>query len=81
MKEGGKAVASSRDMAVFTLRKAAELLAKGDFEVVMPEWDEEALTDEERGARTAALAIANGGQVEIQDLGHLAQYIADMLED
>jgi hypothetical protein len=73
---------SVRSEIVFCLRKAAEKMEPcGDFEVVMPAGDEEDLTEAERGARTAALAIANGGRVEIQDLGRLAQYIADMLEE
>ena len=78
---------SSRDVVVFSLRKAclpngtaAEVLATHDGEIVMPEWDEELMMDDARRVRTAALAVAQGCRVHIQDLGHLVQYVADMLE-
>ncbi len=73
-------MASSRDKVVFTLRKAAGLMANGDLEVVMPKVDGKVISDEERGARTAALAIAQGCRVHIQDLAFLVRHISDVLE-
>ncbi len=74
-------MASSRDVMVFSLRKAAEALEVADGEVVMPEWDEDVLTHETRGVRIAAQAIAQGCRVHLQDIGYLVRYIADMLEE
>ena len=74
-------MASSRDMVMFTLRKAAEVMANGDLEVVMPKVDGKVISEEQRGARTAALAIAQGCRVHIQDLGLLVQHIANVLDE
>ncbi len=70
----------ARDKVVFTLRKAAEAMANGDLEVVMPKVDGKVISDVERGARTAALATAQGCRVHIQDLAFLVRHIADVLD-
>ena len=81
----------SRDKVVFSLRKAARLLAAADMEVVMVDLADDpfpparqnvnAPTSEEARIRTAALAILEGNRVAVADLGLLVAYIADRLEE
>ncbi len=78
-----------RREAADRLRRAAEVLeADARTEVIMPGWDDEFISDRERGVRIAAEAVRargkgpdQGTRVHARDLGSLVRYIADMLEE
>jgi hypothetical protein len=71
------------------LRGAAEVLeADARTEVIMPGWDEQFVSDRERGIQIAAEAVRargkspdEGTRVHTRDLGFLVRYVADMLEE
>jgi len=79
----------SRREVMELLRKAAEVLeADARTEVIMPGWDDEFVSDRERGIRIAAEAIRargkspdEGTRVHARDLGYLVRYVADMVEE
>jgi len=77
-----------RSEAVELLRRAGDVLEAAGDQTLFPGWEEDDLTDEERGVRTAAEAIRahgktcdQGTRVHMRDLGYLVRYIADMLEE
>jgi len=78
-------MASSRDVAVFSLRKAAEALGSCDWKRHLPGWEEE---NEAVALRAAARAIAGDGtgpdvgtDVPMSSVGELVRYVADVLEE
>ncbi len=78
-------MASSRDMVVFTLRKAAEVLEQHDGWLRLPGWESD---DEAAALRAVARAIASDGvdpergtDVPLASVGELVRYLADMIED
>ena len=80
--------AEERAEAVELLRSAGDVLEAAGGQVLLPGWEEDDLTDEERGVRIAAEAIRAQGKtcdqstrVHMRDLGYLVRYIADMLEE
>ena len=78
-------MASSRDIVVFSLRKAAEVLADCEGWLRLPGWED----DKEAAAlRAVARAIAGDGvdpdvgtDVPLSTVGELVRYLADMIED
>ena len=80
--------AEQRAEAVELLRRAGDVLEAAGCQALLPGWEEDDLTDEERGVRTAAEAILargrtcdQGARVHMRNLGYLVRYIADMLEE
>jgi hypothetical protein len=78
-------VASSRDMTVFSLRKAAEVLADCEGWLRLPGWESD---DEAVALRAVARAIAGDGvdpdvgtDVPLSTVGEVVRYLADMIED
>ena len=84
-------MASSRDIVVFSLRKAAEVLETHDGWLRLPGWEDE---KDAVALRAVARAIAgdspaSGGQVDpdtgtdvpLASVGELVGYLADMIED
>ncbi len=78
-------VASSRDIVVFSLRKAADALETHDGWLRLPGWEDD---DEAVALRAVARAIAGDGvdpdvgtDVAMSSVGELVQYLADMLEE
>jgi len=78
-------VASSRDMVVFSLRKAADLLADCEGWLRLPGWESD---EEAAGLRAVARVIAGDGvdpnrgtDVPLASVGELVRYLADMIED
>ncbi len=78
-------MASSRDIVVFSLRKAAEVLESCDFDLHLPGWEDE---KDAAALRAVARAIASDGvdpergtDVPLASVGELIGYLADMVED
>ena len=84
-------MASSQDIVVFSLRKAADVLEQHDGWLRLPGWESD---DEAVALRAVARAIAgdspaSGGQVDpdvgtdvpLASVGELVRYLADMIED
>ena len=78
-------MASSRDIVVFSLRKAAEVLEQHDGWLRLPGWESD---DEAAALRAVARAIAGDGvdpdvgtDVPLASVGELVGYLADMIED
>ena len=78
-------MASSRDIVVFSLRKAAEVLETHEGWLRLPGWESD---DEAVALRAAARAIAGDGvdpdrgtDVPLASVGELVGYLADMIED
>jgi len=76
---------SSRDVVVFTLRKAADVLDTHDGMLRLPGWEED---DDAAALREVARAIAGdnvdpdiGTDVPMKAVGELVRYLADMLEE
>mgnify|MGYP000032264186 CR=1 FL=1 len=76
---------SSRDMVVFTLRKAADVLETHDGTLRLPGWERD---DDAAELREVARAIAGDGvdpyegvDVPMKAVGELVRYLADMLEE
>jgi len=75
----------SRDMVVFTLRKAADVLETHDGMLRLPGWERD---DDAAELREVARAIAGDGvdpdigtDVPMKAVGELVRYLADMLEE
>jgi len=78
-------VASSRDIVVFSLRKAAEVLETHEGWLRLPGWESD---EEAAGLRAVARAVAGDGvdpdvgtDVPMGSVGELVGYLADMLEE
>jgi len=78
-------VVSSRDIVVFSLRKAADVLQTHEGWLRLPGWESE---DEAVALRAVARAIAGDGvdpdvgtDVPMGSVGELVRYLADMLEE
>jgi hypothetical protein len=72
-------------MAVFSLRKAAEVLADCEGWLRLPGWESD---DEAVALRAVARAIAGDGvdpdvgtDVPLSTVGEVVRYLADMIED
>ena len=78
-------MASSRDIVVFSLRKAADVLEAHEGWLRLPGWE----SDEQAAAlRAVARAIAGDGvdpdvgtDVPLSTVGEVVRYLADMLEE
>jgi len=78
-------VASSRDIVVFSLRKAAEVLETHEGWLRLPGWEDD---KEAVALRAVARAIAGDGvdpdkgtDVPLSTVGEVVRYLADMIED
>ena len=78
-------MASSRDIVVFSLRKAADVLETHEGWLRLPGWESD---EEAAGLRAVASAIAGDGvdpgggtDVPMGSVGELVRYLADMLEE
>jgi hypothetical protein len=78
-------VASSRDIVVFSLRKAADVLDTHEGWLRLPGWESD---EEAAGLRAVAKAVAGDGvdpdvgtDVPMGSVGELVRYLADMLEE
>ncbi|MCK4283689.1 MAG: hypothetical protein KAX44_05180 [Candidatus Brocadiae bacterium] len=78
-------MASSRDIVVFTLRKAADVLEAHEGWLRLPGWEDD---DEAVALRAVARAIAGDGvdpdvgtDVPMSSVSELVQYLADILEE
>ena len=78
-------MASSRDIVVFSLRKAANVLETHEGWLRLPGWESD---EEAAGVRAVARAIAGDGvdpdvgtDVPMGSVGELVRYLADMLEE
>ena len=78
-------MASSRDIVVFTLRKAADVLETHEGWLRLPGWEDD---DEAVALRAVARAIAGDGvapdvgtDVPMSSVGELVRYLADIIEE
>lgn len=78
-------MASSRDIVVFSLRKAAEVLETHEGWLRLPGWEDD---KEAVALRAVARAIAGDGvdpdkgtDVPLSTVGEVVRYLADMIED
>jgi len=78
-------MASSRDVVLFSLRKAADVLADCEGWLRLPGWEN---NDEAVALRAVARAIAGDGvdpdvgtDVPLSTVSELVRYLADMLEE